>query len=448
MEHAVLRELREHNYTGGYTILTEWLRPQRGTRGRGAALRDSARASKRKSIGGIWARSELDGEEQKSARRICNMEVPARQQRPKRGSCGDVQVRALREAEVTQNERIATEEIRRCFLCGSVGRILYERLRDWLFEAPGEWGFLKCPDCGLVWLNPRPIQDDLGEIYRGYYTRGGNAHSTLRQKSERALYSTLPGYSSLAPNWFWNLLGRGLSLSSLMKERALLGTMCLVGNEKGRLLDVGCGNGFFLSIMRDAGWQVVGVEPDREAAHGAQQRYGVTVLAGYLADAKFDEQTFDAITLNHVIEHVFDPVAVLSECRRLLKPNGRIVVVTPNVESEGHSIFKSFWRGLEHPRHIHLFSRRSLQSCCEQAGLSVELLRTSERSAAGIWVSSQVVRGQRNNFHVRAKAGMKLSGVLFQLHERKLLRRFESAGEELVTVANHRRISTNAMPTR
>jgi len=349
---------------------------------------------------------------------------------------------------VTENACIASEEFLSCFLCGKAGTPLYQGLHDRLFGAPGEWGFLKCAECGLVWLNPRPIPADLDTIYKRYYTHGENGRSVLRQKSKRALYSSVPGYGSLAPNWLWKILGRGLALSSLLKERALLGTMCLVGTEKGRLLDVGCGGGLFLSIMRDAGWQAVGVEPDRAAARQAQQRYGLSVFSGHLMDAKFDDQSFDAITLNHVIEHALDPVALLSECRRLLNFEGRVVVVTPNWESEGHRILKSSWRGLEPPRHIHVFSQRALRSCCERAGLRVRLLRTSEQSAAWICASSQATQYPQNGLDAGLKWGMQLSGLLFQLRERRMLRTLENAGEELVVIADRSETSKDSVPIK
>ncbi len=337
---------------------------------------------------------------------------------------------------MTRNVSIATEDVPRCFLCNRAGTLLYEQLHDHLFGAPGVWGFLKCPGCGLVWLSPRPLPGDLKEVYRQYHTHDESGRSALRRRSKRALYSTLPGYHSLAPNWPWKLLGKGLALSSLMKERAFLGTMCLVGDKKGTLLDVGCGNGLFLSIMRDAGWKVVGVEPDGAAAHGAQERYGLTVFAGHLADAKFDDRTFDAITLNHVIEHTFDPVALLSECRRLLKPEGTVVLITPNAEGHGHSRFKSFWRGLEPPRHINVFSGSTLQSCCKKAGLHVRFLRTSERSAAWIWGASHAIQGRQNDSSAVVKWRMQLQGLMFQLRERNMLRTSGNAGEELVAIAD------------
>jgi SAM-dependent methyltransferase len=185
-----------------------------------------------------------------------------------------------------------------------------------------------------------------------------------------------------------------------MRERALLGTMCLSGAKKGALLDVGCGNGRFLSLMREAGWEVRGVEPDPVAAKIAQEENGIPVTVGALDHAELADESFDAITLNHVIEHVHDPVALLSQCRRVLKPHGTAVIVTPNIESFGHETFGPCWRGLEPPRHLHLFSLRALRNCCERAGLRIQVLRTSARSARGIRRGSEAIkrRAKLSNF--------------------------------------------------
>src|SRR5208283_4697550 len=114
----------------------------------------------------------------------------------------------------------------------------------------------------------------------------------------------------------------------------------------------GCGDGRFLALMRDAGWDVYGIEPDPVAAKVAQRELGTSVTVGALEDAGFPDEAFDAVTLSHVIEHVHDPVALLAECRRVLKPDGSVVIVTPNIRSLGHQKFQSLWRGLEPPRHF------------------------------------------------------------------------------------------------
>jgi 2-polyprenyl-3-methyl-5-hydroxy-6-metoxy-1,4-benzoquinol methylase len=327
---------------------------------------------------------------------------------------------------VKENTCIATEEISNCLLCGNAGSRLYESLRDRLFGVPGEWGFCQCTECSFVWLNPRPVPTDLNKVYKTYFTHGENGRSALRGKCKRALYSSVPGYGSLAPSWFWKLLSRGLTLSSLMKERALLGTMCLTGNGKGRLLDVGCGDGEFLAIMREAGWDVMGVEPDPISADLAARRHGFPVSTGSLQEARFPDAFFDAITLGHVIEHVYDPVGLLFECSRVLAATGRVVITTPNIESRGHEIFRGSWVALDPPRHVFLFSSDTLRRCCEKAGLDVQVSKTSTRNARWNWTLS---RGSSE----KCRSIGQIRALSFLLEEEH--RVHEMAGEELVYVA-------------
>jgi 2-polyprenyl-3-methyl-5-hydroxy-6-metoxy-1,4-benzoquinol methylase len=326
------------------------------------------------------------------------------------------------------NARISTEELLVCLLCGRHGKILHAGLRDRLFGAPGEWDLLKCAECGLIWLNPRPVPADLHKIYKEYFTHRQNGRSAFRQKTKRALYATLPGYENLATSWFWRMIGKGVALPSLMSERARLGTMCLGGNSKGRLLDIGCGGGEFLVIMRDAGWDVAGIEPDPIAADLARRR-GIPVLGVDLAEAHFPDACFDAITLNHVIEHVYDPVALLAGCHRVLADNGKIVVTTPNIQARGYQVFGSSWVALDPPRHLFLYSSQALRICCEKAGLHVSMSKSATRNAQWNYaLSASISRRHRLVTKVRAFG--------FLLQEEFEIRSNPMAGDELVTIAD------------
>jgi 2-polyprenyl-3-methyl-5-hydroxy-6-metoxy-1,4-benzoquinol methylase len=159
--------------------------------------------------------------------------------------------------------------------------------------------------------------------------------------------------------------------------------MHLPAASGGRLLDIGCGNGAFLVGMRDRGWEVVGVEPDPVASQMARERHGLQVITETLAGAALPAAFARAITLNHVIEHVPDPVALLAMCRRLLQPGGKLVAVTPNVESLCHRLVGVRWSHLDPPRHLHLFSVGTLRACAEKAGLRIEILRS--RVAFNSW---------------------------------------------------------------
>lgn len=190
----------------------------------------------------------------------------------------------------------------------------------------------------------------------------------------------------------WKYVGQLLASIPLVKERVALYAMLLGAANGRKMLDVGCGNGDFLALMRDAGWDVVGVEPDATAAQFARELRAIPVVSGVLEDAGFADQTFDVVVLNHVIEHVFDPVAVLRECGRVTKADGIVVIVTPNIASLGHRVFGELWIHLDPPRHLYLFSPEAMRACCKNAGLAIRVSRTSARDAAWVWTVSKAIR--------------------------------------------------------
>jgi len=136
----------------------------------------------------------------------------------------------------------------------------------------------------------------------------------------------------------------------------------------GKLLDIGCGNGGFLAVAADAGWDCFGVEPDGEAASIASDR-GIKILGSQVDElrGRFDGY-FDLITLNHVIEHVHDPSQVFRDCLAMLKPGAFVWLETPNINSVGYEIYSRAWRGLEPPRHLVIFNPPALVSCMAVAG--------------------------------------------------------------------------------
>jgi SAM-dependent methyltransferase len=154
-------------------------------------------------------------------------------------------------------------------------------------------------------------------------------------------------------------------------QRALLDTggRHLPKRPKGRLLDVGCGNGDFLLFAQRAGWEAIGVEPDPKAVEVARAR-GLTVHLGTLETLHEAPESFQGITMNHVIEHVHHPRATLEHCYRLLKRGGWLWIETPNLDAQGHARYGENWIGLDTPRHLVVFTDRSLLRLLEEVGFA------------------------------------------------------------------------------
>jgi 2-polyprenyl-3-methyl-5-hydroxy-6-metoxy-1,4-benzoquinol methylase len=317
-----------------------------------------------------------------------------------------------------------------CPVCGASGTTLYEDLADHLFGAPGLWRMVRCGGsaCGLLWLDPAPFPGDLELAYENYYT---HVRSAERPFAVRALlrwvkeghYAARFGYvvrGAAVKRLLALALRARPDLAEWLDDLILRLPPC----PGGRVLDVGCGEGRTLEQLRDLGWQVEGVDFDSRALRSAEAR-GVPVRLGTLADQRYPDSSFDAVVHRHVLEHVPDPVALLAECRRVLRPDGRLVLLTPNAKSLGHARFGSDWRGLEPPRHLQVFTPEALRRAAEAAGLRVDTLETTAAGAAFIHAQSRLVRGEAGASPDDRAARR------FEHEERRHLARHPWAGEEL-----------------
>jgi SAM-dependent methyltransferase len=340
----------------------------------------------------------------------------------------------LRKNNIKINDGVQAQDVL-CLLCDNKGKALYQDLRDRLFAAPGIWALLRCPKCGLVWLNPQPIPEDIGKLYSEYYTHGTAPETPAWQNAVVfGILNAAYGYKNVRVNkplgWLASCLGP-------LRDIAGGAVMWLNGSRPGKLLDVGCGNGRFLATMRKLGWEVAGVEPDKQAAKVARERFGLDVHEGVLEEIAFPDDTFDAITMGHVVEHLPDPVNTLRECQRILKKDGRLVVTVPNIESLGHRLYREAWIYLDPPRHLFLFSPLTLRACVERSGLQVLELRTTACSGRWIWAASLLIR--RNGTlpggsPKKQSLWLRLAGQAFQALEHGLCW-VTDAGEEVVMIA-------------
>ena len=141
------------------------------------------------------------------------------------------------------------------------------------------------------------------------------------------------------------------------------------GPRGGRLLEVGCGGGDSLALLQELGWDAEGVDFDPEAVANARAK-GLRVRQGDLAGQGYPSSSFDAVIASHVIEHVPDPEALLVEALRVLRPGGTLVLYTPNAASLGRRHYREDWRGLEPPRHLHVFTPQALSALTRRAGFA------------------------------------------------------------------------------
>ncbi len=221
----------------------------------------------------------------------------------------------------------------------------------------------QCAVCGLVFLNPQPDPKELLRYYgRDYYGGGG-------QK-----------------------FGRGIEALRLFFALSRVYRLKRYLPRVGRALDIGCGQGAFLRLLRREGWEVQGTELAEEPACRARQA-GIPVLLGEIQEGQFGEGSLDLVTLWHVIEHLRDPAGMLQRISLMVGRKGLVALSTPNVVSTQARVFRERWFHLDPPRHLYLFSPETLDRLMAQAGFRMIYLNhfSMEQNPYG-WVQSALNR--------------------------------------------------------
>jgi len=239
----------------------------------------------------------------------------------------------------------------RCPLCG-------DETPSLVFESSNGFPIDRCASCGLVFTDARdaPPPDQLYPAF----------DQTTSASMDRV---------------------RG-ALRLFLRQRARLVQKAV---PSGRLLDYGCGNGAFAAHMASLGYDAVGLEPFSLGAPVRSER--LTLIRAPLADASSELDTFDVITMWHVLEHVPDPRAVLEKLVPHLKPGAALVISVPNFDSWQSSVFRGSWFHLDPPRHLLHFDAHSLRRCLSDVGLEVESeTRFLPEYGSSGWVQSALNR--------------------------------------------------------
>jgi 2-polyprenyl-3-methyl-5-hydroxy-6-metoxy-1,4-benzoquinol methylase len=154
-----------------------------------------------------------------------------------------------------------------------------------------------------------------------------------------------------------------------LKQKAAL-IQHYTGQQQGKLLDVGAGNGAFLLQMKREGWEITGVEPDADARKVALKDFGLPLLENACMQT-LPHAHFDAITLWHVLEHVHNLHEVVEHLKSLLKPKGKLFIAVPNYEALDADIYKLYWAAYDVPRHLYHFAPAAMQALLKQHGLKL-----------------------------------------------------------------------------
>jgi SAM-dependent methyltransferase len=240
-----------------------------------------------------------------------------------------------------------------CLLCGGDRRTPVVEAPD---PTPGGSGLrfavVRCDECGLHFTSPRPDVETIGQFYPSTY----RPHRRPRERDHGPRFRRLSA-----------ALGR---------------------TAPGRLLDFGCGGGALLAWAARQGWSVTGLDVSADAVQAVRSGLGVRVLQGTLPHPALAPSSFDVVTMWHVLEHVHDPLAVLTAARRLLAPGGRLAVAVPNIAGTAFRWFGPAWFGLDLPRHLTHFTPTTLRRMLERVGFRVVSIRPDRHAD---WLRSSAI---------------------------------------------------------
>jgi SAM-dependent methyltransferase len=234
-----------------------------------------------------------------------------------------------------------------CYLCGARDDRHFIDAEDDLGGTPGRFRFVRCTGCGLVYQNPRVTLEAIGAYYDDTYI----AH---RKKRDWGVATPL--------------FERAMRKLDVDKDRIVSKYVRLTPGSE--VLDVGCGAGSFLDhLRRRYGSSVAGVDfKDLSASETLRQ---VEFHCGLFYEARLAADRFDLVTMWHFLEHDYDPLRSLATARRVLRPDGTLVIEVPRLDSRTFSVFGDRWPGLQAPQHTVLFDRDSLLSAVHRSGLDV-----------------------------------------------------------------------------
>lgn len=222
---------------------------------------------------------------------------------------------------------------------------------NFLFQIEG-LNIVRCKECGLIYVNPRPKAESIYQIYDEKYFIHKNDCFTNQYFG---YYDYISDKKKIE--------------KSFIRRLDVIEKYC----NYGRLLDVGCASGYFLLAANKRGWDVHGIDVSAFAVAIAKREFGENrIMKGTLKEIKFPENSFDVVTFWDVLEHLPDPISNLKEAYGILKPGGIIGIVVPDAGSLASHILGKYWPEFKRIReHIYFFNKKTITTMLEKVGFKV-----------------------------------------------------------------------------
>ncbi len=273
------------------------------------------------------------------------------------------------------------ETLAACPVCGQADITPVAEIPDYEAADRVKYHLKRCAHCEAHFINPRPPEEEMGKYYRPTYYKLRRVSADF-SPFKRAALSAWFGYP--APDGASLILAR--LLGPVLKNKVGRQTPPFVPG--GTLLELGIGRGEFLLKMRRLGWQVKGVDISPAALRFVRQQYHLDACLAGSRRLPYNDHAFDVVFLKHTLEHIHHPNPVMGEIYRVLKPGGRVLITTPNVNSLGNRLFGSRWAAYALPRHLVLYNKKSLCHLLARHNLAVRSCLAPATNSQAVFMHS------------------------------------------------------------
>jgi SAM-dependent methyltransferase len=288
-------------------------------------------------------------------------------------------------------------EISKCPICNSSSFSEYLETEDYFFTKE-KFSLSKCDSCDFVFTNPVPSFKEIGAYYatEKYYSHNS--------KSKGIISSIYSGVREV------NLKNKYKIVSEF--------------KDGGSILDIGCGTGEFLNYGKKKSWKVKGIEPNENARKFIQDNYGIDV-EDEPGLKTLKNNSFDVVSMWHVLEHVYDLNDRMQSIKNLLKDDGVAIIALPMIDSPDSKKFGKHWAGLDVPRHLHHFSSATFEKLADRNSFIV--VNKFPMKFDSFYVSWLSYQARKNSFafpmglltglisNLKANAGSNYSSMIFVL---------------------------------
>ncbi len=244
-----------------------------------------------------------------------------------------------------------------CDLCGGTNLTEIDRVPDRYPGAHEMFSLVRCSQCSLVFVNPRPAKAEIGKYY-------GNEYPSF--KPARGLF---------------------LRIKKYLMKREVREIAQHFNKKEISIFEVGMGSGEDLALLRDyGGFTVAGMDVNPAAVHAAQQQFNLESHSGELEELKMPSDSYDVVRAKYVASHVHSPKLLFREIHRIVKPQGIVMLWIPNFNSWARKLFGSYWEGQDPPRHLFDFTPETIGRYLIETGFELQELTYS--MAPNTWLHS------------------------------------------------------------